>query len=217
MQETRRQILEILRDRGEATVDQIVQDLTQQRGSSITAVTVRHHLTKLQDEGFVTMPQMERRSSPGRPRHVYALTDSGETFFPNNYQQLSKNLLDMIEQTLPSEQVNVIIEGVADTMANTADVPDGPLPDRLDSVVEYLTTHGYEASWRYDDAGFILKTSNCPYHNVAHDTDLLCQMDMRLISTMLGIVPRMTSRVSDGDEVCAYLIPFKQGDTVSEE
>lgn len=212
MQETRRQILEILRDRHEATVDQIVRDLTDQRGESITAVTVRHHLTKLQEEGFVSMPQLQRRSSPGRPRHVYALTDSGETFFPNNYQQLTKSLLSVMQQTLSSHQINVIIEGVAGAMAAGANVPPGTLPDRLNAVVQYLSEHGYEAAWRYHERGFVLQTSNCPYHNVAHETDLLCQMDMRLISTMLGIVPRMMSRVADGDDVCSYFIPFAEAD-----
>lgn len=209
MQETRRQILEILRDRGEATVDQIVQDLTSLRGS-ITAVTVRHHLTKLQDEGFVTTPQMQRRSSPGRPRHVYALTSSGETFFPNNYQQLSKNLIDVMQQSLPEDQINVIVEGVARVMATEANVPQGSLPERLNAVVAYLTDHGYEATWDYHDKGFILQTSNCPYHHLAQESELLCHMDMRLISTMLGVVPRMMSRVSNGEDACTYLVPFNR-------
>ena len=69
MQETRRQILEILHERREATVDDIVIDLSALRGS-ITSVTVRHHLTKLQDEGLVDNPQMQHRATPGRPQHI---------------------------------------------------------------------------------------------------------------------------------------------------
>jgi predicted ArsR family transcriptional regulator len=39
------------------------------------------------------------------------------------------------------------------------------------------------------------------------DDDDLCQMDMHLISQMLGVVPRLLSRISNDDESCRYLIP----------
>lgn len=209
MQETRRQILDILRDRSEATVDDIVDDLRVLRGS-ITSVTVRHHLGKLQEDGLVDTAQMRHRATPGRPQHVYSLTELGNSHFPNNYPDLASNLIKQIKSTLPEKQVNVIISGVADSMASEANIPaDASLRERLESVVEYLNCHGYEASWDIHKEGFVLITSNCPYHKIAHedDDDTLCQMDMRLISGMLGVVPRMLARVSDGDESCSYLIP----------
>src|SRR5690242_9690219 len=109
MQETRRKILEILRERGEATVDDIVGDLERLRGS-ITSVTVRHHLAKLQEEGLVDIHETRHRSSPGRPQHVYTLTEQGNFFFPNNYQVLAQNLLNQIKKQLVPSQVNVILE-----------------------------------------------------------------------------------------------------------
>ncbi|MGJ3237896.1 MAG: helix-turn-helix transcriptional regulator [Anaerolineae bacterium] len=209
MQETRRQILDILRERGKATVDDIVADLELIRGS-ITSVTVRHHLAKLQEDNMVDAAQMKHRATPGRPQHVYTLTDLGVSFFPNNYPDLATNLISQMRKNLPDTQVNVIIEGVADAMASAADIShEVSLRKRLDKVVEYLNCHGYEASWDTHKDGFILKTSNCPYHKVVQkdEDNLLCQMDMRLISQMLGAVPRMIERVSDGDESCTYLIP----------
>lgn len=206
MQETRKQILEILRDRGEATVDDIVCDLEARRGS-ITAVTVRHHLAKLQDDGLVETPQMRHRATPGRPQHIYALTNQGDSIFPNNYQDLTTKLLAQMDVALPVSQVNVIIEGIADEMAREANVPAGTLDQRVRSVVDYLNKHGYEARSEYTQDGYILHTSNCPYHQVAQKTDTLCKMDMRLISQMLGVVPRLMSHIADGDETCSYLIP----------
>ncbi|MGB7342277.1 MAG: ArsR family transcriptional regulator [Phototrophicaceae bacterium] len=209
MQETRRQILDILRDRAEATVDDIVDDLQILRGS-ITSVTVRHHLSKLQEDGLVDAAQMRHRATPGRPQHVYSLTDLGNSYFPNNYPDLATNLIKQIKANLPEKQVNVIISGVADSMAAEANIPlEGNLRDRLDKVVDYLNCHGYEARWDVHDEGYVLITSNCPYHKVVHEDndDTLCQMDMRLISQMLGVVPRMLARISSGDESCSYLIP----------
>ena len=92
MQQTRRHILDILKAQGEATVDEIVEALQTRRGKQITAVTVRHHLTRLQEENLITAPQMRHRSTPGRPQHVYSLTQKAVAQFPNNYQQLASGL-----------------------------------------------------------------------------------------------------------------------------
>src|SRR5690606_2067025 len=101
---------------------------------------------------------------------------------------------------LSPSQVNVIIEGVADNMAETAAIPSGTMRERLDAVVNYLNHHGYQASWDLHKEGFVLQTQNCPYHDIAKENEMLCTMDMRLISKMLGVVPRLMSRVSAGDD-----------------
>ena len=207
MQETRRFILEILRRR-QATVDDIVEELQKRRGS-ITAVTVRHHLKLLQEEDLITSPELRRRSSPGRPQYIYTLTDKAREHFPNNYQRLAEGMLEELQKHLPPEGVNVILEGVADQMAAEASIPEGNLPDRLDVAVDYLTDRGYEAHWEQSTDGYVLFTSNCPYHHISEHNLSLCEMDMRLISSLLSVVPRRITRVVDGDETCSYLIPEK--------
>ena len=207
MQETRRLILDILRERGQATVDDIVHELRKRRGN-ITAVTVRHHLTRLQDEQLITAPEMRRRTTPGRPQHMYALTDKAQDHFPNNYQLLASSLLDQLSRHLPPDGVNVILEGVACTMAATADIPAVPMDKKLDFIVDYLSAHGYNASWEDHCDGFILHTANCPYHHITQAHSLsMCEMDMRFIAELLGVVPRRISHVSAGDAACSYMIP----------
>jgi predicted ArsR family transcriptional regulator len=208
MQETRQHILEILKENGHATVDDIVSELRKRRGN-ITAVTVRHHLAVLQQDNLITTPELRHRSTPGRPQHVYALTEKAREHFPNNYQHLAANLLKQIATHVSPEGVNVILEGVAENMATEAKVGALPLRERLVMAVDYLNDHGYNASWEEVDEGFILHTYNCPYHHVAHSTDALCSMDMRLIASLLGTVPRLVSRVSSGDESCTYMIPYQ--------
>lgn len=209
MQETRRLILDILRERGQATVDDIVHELRTRRGN-ITAVTVRHHLTRLQEACLITAPEMRRRTTPGRPQHMYALTDKAQEHFPNNYQLLASTLLDQITRHLPPDGVNVILEGVACTMAASADVPALPMDERLDFVVDYLSEHGYSASWEGCSDGYILHTANCPYHHITSNHSLsMCEMDMRFIAELLGVVPRRVSHMSVGDAMCSYMIPTR--------
>lgn len=207
LQETRRHILEILKERGECTVDDIVAALSARLHRQITTVTIRHHLERLRAEDLVQPPQIRRRSTPGRPQYVYALTARALEYFPSNYAGLADNLLEQLKRTLPPNQVNVIMEGMADAMATTARIPNAPMPVRLDYVVQYMTEQGYVASWEKTEDGYILSTSNCPYERIAGSHEEICGFDLRLVSSMLGVVPRMVNRLREGSEACQYHIP----------
>ncbi len=207
MQKTRQQILEVLNQIGQATVQEIVTELHSKHNTQITAVTVRHHLNLLQKQNLVTTPAMRHRNKPGRPEHVYTLTPRAHEYFPSNYQRLTTGLIHQLKSNLAPSQVNVIFEGIADDMAAEAHIPDAPLPDRIELVVEYLNEHGYEANWEKTDDGYVLHTTNCPYHDIAQADDTLCEMDMRLITQLVGVVPRRLSLVSCGEATCSYLFP----------
>jgi predicted ArsR family transcriptional regulator len=103
MQPTRQHILEILKESGEATVDEIVTALSERIGD-ITAVTVRHHLEILRGDGLVSAPAVRRRTTPGRPQHVYSLTDKALELFPNNYRNLAEELLFQLKSHLPKRE-----------------------------------------------------------------------------------------------------------------
>ncbi len=209
MQQTRQHILEILKEKDQATVEEIVRALSGRIGD-ITAVTVRHHLEILRGDGFVAAPEIRRRTTPGRPQHLYALTDKALDLFPNNYRGFADELLLQLKAQLPSRQVNVILEGVADQMVTSAQIADTPMPLRLNQVVGYLTEQGYNASWDKNEKGYILHAGNCPYHHLAVEHRELCEMDTHMIAQLLGgVLPRRIKHMASGDESCAYLIPAK--------
>jgi len=217
VQQTRRYILDILKLLGEATVDEIVVELQNRMGKQITAVTVRHHLARLQEDDVIASPEARHRASPGRPQHIYKLTEKATSQFPNNYQHLASSLLHGLQEQLPPDGVNVIMEGLATNMAEEASIPDGPLEERLDKAVEYLNSRGYDAKWEVKGPDYLLHTRNCPYHQVVQGTDILCDMDIRLVSTLLGVVPRRHSHIMAGDSSCAYLIPGRSNVSKFEE
>lgn len=210
MQETRRYILDILRRQGTATVDEIVDQLRAARGDDITSVTVRHHLARLQEEDLITSPQLRRRATPGRPQHVYALSPKAREQFPSNYQRLLTSMLDELRRHLPADGVNVIMDGVAQSWARSAGMPDLPVHERMDFVVHYLNQQGYEAHWETTGDGIVLHTTNCPYHTVAEENGALCDMDMRLVAMLVEGPPRRLSHIVAGDQTCSYLIPLQQ-------
>lgn len=205
MQQTRRYILEILRERREATIEEIVAALVDRIGK-ITAVTVRHHLEILRGDGLVAAPAVRRRSAPGRPQYVYSLTDRAADIFPNNYQGLATGLLQQIKAALTPGQVSQIMEGVADAMAETAAIPEGPLDARLDHAVAFLNEAGYGAVWQPTPDGPVLAITNCPYEQVTCSNPELCKMDERLLSKLLGKRPQRVSWRQEDGEHCAYLL-----------
>lgn len=205
MQQTRRHILEILRDRKEATIDEIVAELSKRIGK-ITAVTVRHHLEILRGDGLVAAPAVRRRSAPGRPQYVYTLTERAADQFPNNYQGLASGLLSQMKAQLPPDQLVQILEGMANTLSGEAMVPDAPLEVRLDHTVAFLNNQGYTANWSRNGDGHLLSVTNCPYEQVSYCNPELCKMDERLIQNLVGgTAQRLSWQVKD-DESCTFLV-----------
>src|SRR5690349_12010748 len=103
MQKTRQKILEYLKQNGEATVEDLSAAL-----DDLTAVTVRHHLDVLRSQGMIASPEVMHRTSPGRPRYVYTLTEKAQAMFPKNVGTLTSHMLDELKNSLDENQINVI-------------------------------------------------------------------------------------------------------------
>lgn len=213
LQETRRHIIDILKKHGVLTVDEIVDYLHDRADKKVTAATVRHHLEVLKENGIIDTPKVKRGNQPGRPKHLFELTEKADDYFPTNYANLADGLLRQIKATLANNQINVILEGAALELASQANIPaDLPIEKRLDYVTEHLNRQGYQARWHVatdeSSEGFILETTNCPYEKVVQSHEEVCTMDMVLISSLLGIVPRRVAHKQKNSDTCSYFIPF---------
>jgi predicted ArsR family transcriptional regulator len=47
-------------------------------------------------------------------------------------------------------------------------------------------------------------TNHCPYHEISSRTPHLCQMDMSLITSLIGAEPRKLTHIAGGDDSCSY-------------
>jgi predicted ArsR family transcriptional regulator len=203
MQATRQRILELLQDARVLTVEELAEKL------SLTPVTVRHHLDILKVEGLVEIPEVRRRDAPGRPQYTFQLTPAALAFFPKNYQSFTNLMLDEIRESVPPEQMDVILDGVAARMAAEAVIPGPEVPtaERMQAAATYLNSRGYVADWAQEpDGSYVLRTHNCPYHEVSRDHGELCSMDLKLVSHLLGAEPSRRDRLSQGGNCCSYVI-----------
>ena len=205
-QKTRQAILDYLKERGPATVDELARVL------KLNSVTVRHHLDILRGEELIAEPVVRHRNKPGRPQYAYGLSEKASTRFPKNYCELAGKLLEEVKSSAPPGSINVIFEGVASRLAASAPKcgSDRPAAEHLDRAVAFLNDHGYVASWEVAPDGYLLHTCNCPYEALAKGNPELCAMDLSLAANLLGGTVERVSRVLDGAASCSYRLAASQ-------
>jgi predicted ArsR family transcriptional regulator len=198
----RQQIVEILKRKGSATVDELSESL------GISSVTVRHHLDVLQSEGLIAEPVIEHRATAGRPLHKYTLTDTANKIFPKNYDGLASQLLDEIKSRHDAREVNVMFEDMGRRLA--AEMPSPVAGEttkqRLNRIAGFLNQKGYLAHWKKSDEGITLHTCNCPYDGLVDKHPELCAMDASLIASLTETIPHCACRLVDQKKSCDYLL-----------
>src|SRR5512135_3912890 len=98
MNSTRDRILQTLLRHPRSTINGLAEAV------GINPISVRHHLTNLQIEAFVTAE--EERHGVGRPRLVYFLTENGLEKFPTRYLRLTTRILSQMKDKLPQPVVS---------------------------------------------------------------------------------------------------------------
>jgi predicted ArsR family transcriptional regulator len=209
MENTRQTILEILRRRKQATVE----DLTRELG--LAAATVRRHLDILMRDNYVSVTQ--KRRDIGRPHYVFTLTDAGDDLFPRGYVQLTNRILDELvsldrDDTKGKSGValaEIVFEKMADRVADTyaGQISGGTIPDRLEQVTKILAAEGMFFEWRQADDGYLLLGQGCPCPRIADIHNEVCVHDQRLLSRLLQaeVEPIATGQENE-NSTCAYLV-----------
>lgn len=202
MQATRQHILEILKQRGTATVEDLGKEL------GLTPVTIRHHLDILRGEGLVQAPKVRRRDTPGRPQHVYLLTDAADNYFPKNYAGLADVVLQEVHDRSKPGEMSEFLDRVAQRMAAEAPIapPGETIPQRMDRVIKFMNDKGYTASYEQIDGGFLFRTLNCPYRDLAREAGDVCVVDQAMLHALTGQVPQRLDSIANGSPACVYLI-----------
>jgi len=202
MQATRERILNILKERGHATVKELSETL------DLTTVTVRHHLDTLRREKLVAAPTVRHRKAPGRPQHVYTLTEEASDFFPKRYERLIDLLLEEIRARLSQRDVEEMMARIGKRIADQVTVPPGAgFEERVTVAVDFLDERGYMAHWeKAHDSDYLIHVANCPYESVARRHGEICTIDRTLLTELLGPALAEISRVSEPPRHCVYLL-----------
>jgi predicted ArsR family transcriptional regulator len=203
MSSTRDNVLRTLLTRQRCTINELAEAV------GINPISVRHHVTKLEAEGFVTSE--EERHGVGRPRRVYFLTEEGMEQFPTRYLRLTVRLLEQLKETLPGPMVDKLFAQVADELVadytSDLDLDGAPIEERLDIVQDLLKGEGFTMEWELQEDGYHIREVNCPYYHVGQNHPEVCAVDQTLISNMLNVPVEKVKCILDGDTYCTYIVP----------
>jgi len=200
LQRSRWQILEILKRKGRATLDELAKEL------GLVPVTVRAHLSVLQREDLVSAEEV--RGKVGRPFYVYFLTEEAERLFPKRYHSLASLILESIETHEGEAKLDHLFERISDTMVEShrAAVAGKTLEGKVAEAVRILNQEGAMAEMEKTEEGFAVWEHNCPFFLVAQRHPKVCRIDHLFLSKFLNVPVEATHRIIDGHPRCGYLI-----------
>jgi DeoR family suf operon transcriptional repressor len=209
---TRNKIMDILRRRHEATVEELTKAL------ELAPATVRRHLDILQRDGYVKVRPVRRET--GRPHYAFSMTEAGEQLFPQHYVRITNRLIEEIMALAPEdtsgksgkELAGVIFERMTDRLARTYGprVDGATLAERVQQASRLLANEGLTIEAQPDGEGFLLLGHGCPCRRLsAKDIDA-CSHDRRLLSALLKAEVEPAPDAANGEGFCAYRVRDKR-------
>ncbi len=207
---TREQILALLRRRERMGVNDLAREL------KLAGATVRRHLDLLLRDKYVSVAP--ERGGAGRPRHIFAITDSGSELFRQHYVRMTRRLLNEIvslsaDETAGrsgAELADLIFVRMAERLAAEyrARVEGDTLADRVRSVARLLSDEGLDFEVVEASDGSRLLGRGCPCTQLLGEHDGTCDHDRVLLSRILGVeVQPLNDEVLPRGFVCGYLVP----------
>ena len=195
------QILEHLQRNGSATIKELEQLL------GVTTTAVRQHLGSLQNEGYVERTRVN--SGVGRPHHSYSITDKVRELFACHCDDLALTLLEEVLAVEGKERTAQLLERVSNKLAHryANTVRSTVLHKRVEELADAFYAQGIltDVVEREGDM-FILKTYNCPYHELAQEHREVCEMDQHMLRTVLGSDVSLSACMMDGHAGCSFVV-----------
>ena len=197
---TREKVLHTLLTKQRCTINELAEEV------DINPISVRHHITKLQAEGYVASE--EERHGVGRPRRLYFLTERGLEQFPSRYLRLTLRLLEQLKGSLPEPMVNELFSQMAKDIASdfNAETESMTMEERLETVTSLLNQEGFTVEWEKQEDKYIIREVSCPYFHIGQDHPEVCAVDQTLISTVLDVPTEKVKCLLNGDAHCTYVV-----------
>jgi len=199
----RRAVLYAVRRRGEATAEQVAEQL------DITISGARQHLSALARDGLVESAELPSPSTQrGRRALVYSATTAADAHFPKAYGELTNELLGYVADTdrelldeLFAKRRQHRIESARGRLASKR-----TLSAKVAELTRILDEDGYLASWeKVAPRVFRIVEHNCAIWAVAERYGQACTSELEFIRIALdGADVERVQHMIAGARRCAY-------------
>ncbi len=160
--------------------------------------SVRFHLDGLTDDGLVVR-RREERSTPGRPKVLYAAAAIAPGVAHRSYRLLAEILTSLLTDKLPNPAASA--EQAGDAWGRYLSPPAQPFykpqeSEALQALVHALDNMGFDSHIVDEPASLRLEISHCPFLEVAEGhSDVVCSIHLGLIR---GILEQTKAPVAAG-------------------
>lgn len=193
-------LLELLKKNRELSMDEIMQHF------SISEIAIRKHLQGLASQKFINI--IQHKQEIGRPYHTYELAEKGHEYFPNQYQQLSVQLLENIEDIYGEDAVNAILKKLTDRVEQKLknELTKTKTEEKLNTFMEKQNEKGYMFErFMSSDGSTLLINYHCPFKAAAVKYPSICKHEEQMLTDLFseGKVTAQ-SLIADGDICCQW-------------
>jgi predicted ArsR family transcriptional regulator len=200
VQKTRRQILDILKRRRTATLEELAREI------GLSAVTIRAHISVLERDDLVSSEEV--RGKIGRPHFVYTLTEGAEGHFPATYDAVAHRFMDGFRAVASPEQMGRLVDLVAQQWARerAPRLLGKPLLERVNETVRIRNEEGAMAQLEAHNGTFTIRQHNCPALRIARQHPEVCLAELEYLRHLLGARVERETSISGGDDCCSYRV-----------
>ena len=205
MQRTRREILDLLKRKGKATVEELATE------TGLVPMTIRAHLGVLERDRLISCE--ERRAKVGRPHFVYSLTEESVRYFPQSYDLMANRLIDTVVAIDGDGCTGRLASQIGEIWARergnaTAGLS---LADRVKKATQFRCEEGALAEFSEVDGGYLIRQCHCPTLACAKKhPDVVCAAEATYLSKIIGVQVERREWVLDGGSCCSFFIRDKK-------
>jgi DeoR family transcriptional regulator, suf operon transcriptional repressor len=188
-------VLTLLKARGSAGLAEVAAHLGMSKQGAL------RHLEALQARGLVEVSKDHH--GPGRPGHVYRLTDGAGAHFPSGHRELAGEFVEFLDETE--------LERFFAARARRLEAEYGKrmaaldFAERVRELVRLTRERGHMTELvEGPDGGLQLRHCNCPIQDVAARAGHPCRHEEDVYRRLLGATVSRSTWLGAGDTSCTY-------------
>ncbi|MGD9892020.1 MAG: helix-turn-helix transcriptional regulator [Dehalococcoidia bacterium] len=209
IQSSKVRILAVLKRCGPRGVDDLATEL------HLAPMTVRQHLTALERDEMVSVT--EQRNGAGRPRHLFSLTDRGDSAFPRRYDRFAAMLLAEVQdldaaipvQSECTDRMGQILDRIArrEALPHVERLSLLSVPARARAAAAVLHDIGGFAEAVETPSGIEIRDYNCVYRGLRPHETGSCAWHSRLVPLLMQGPVHDLPAGNDAGPCCRMLVP----------
>ena len=192
------------------------QNITQlMEAAGVTRTAVTEQINELLAAGFVERTT-ERLTGRGRPRHLYTATDAALLLlFVGNQRMVVPAIWKAMDEIGGDKLKDQLLERVSRDLAKhyKGRITAKNRAERFRQMAKVLREEeGNLVDVRRDKKGrLLMERRSCSFFSMFEDSRTVCELDLRVLSHVVGGCVRRVGCRHDGDPCCVFEITVRKG------